>query len=121
MTLCEIWTAFTRDRDRIYARRDLSLVAARAHIGCKAPRGCIHTWAARARERMDVVEARERERERAGENVRAHKCEFKRRNKNTLKSRVNERARSRACRSAKIFSLSYVILDTFQRASLLYI
>lgn len=27
----------------------------------------------------------------AGENIRAHKCEFKRRNKGTLKSRVNER------------------------------
>lgn len=34
----------------------------------------------------------------AGENIRAHKCEFKRRNKGTLKSRVNEQTDGRACR-----------------------
>lgn len=42
----------------------------------------------------------------AGENIRAHKCEFKRRNKGTLKSRVKERVRRFvfACRVVVSFS-----------------
>lgn len=40
-------------------------------------RDSVHSWHAVADQR-------------SGENIRAHKCEFKRRNKNTLKLRVNE-------------------------------